>query len=163
LPWRKAESIFILLAVYTGRRREAVLSLRWANVSLASATIDFKREGGVETKKRRGAVKMHRKLLGHLRRAKARQEAGDLDYVIRWNNHRVHDVRKSFAAAVEGARLGKRVTPHVLKHTSASWLLQGGVSIWDASQFLATSPDTVQRVYGHHCPEHQERALKVFR
>ena len=59
-------------------------ALRWHQVDLVRGTIDFRRPGEAETKKRRGQVSIHRKLLGHLRRAKARQNAGDLDFVIQW-------------------------------------------------------------------------------
>jgi integrase len=149
-------------SVYTGRRKEAVLSLRWGNVNLSNGTIDFRREGRVESKKRRGAVRVHRKLLGHLQRIKRQRGAGELDYLIQWHGRRIHNVKESFAAAVEGAGLGRRVTPHVLKHTCASWLLRSGVSLWDAAQYLATSASTIEKTYGHHAPEHQERALRAF-
>jgi integrase len=46
--------LFMLLAIYTGRRKEAILSLRWANVDLDNGTIDFRRQGQAETKKKRG-------------------------------------------------------------------------------------------------------------
>jgi integrase len=152
----------ILLAVYTGHRKEAVSALRWHQVDLVNGTIDYRRPGEAETKKKRGKVNIHRKLLGHLRRAKARQNAGDLDFVIQWGGRRAKDIKKSFAAAVARSGISKRITPHTLKHTSASWMLQRGVSIWDVADFLSTSVRTIEKVYGHHCPSHQERALKAF-
>ena len=152
----------ILVAIYTGRRKETVSALRWHQVDLIRGIIDFRRPGEAETKKRRGQVSIHRKLLGHLHRAKARQSAGDLDFVIQWEGRRAKDIKKSFARAVALSGISKRVTPHTLKHTSASWMLQNGVSIWDVADFLATSVRTIEKVYGHHCPSHQERALKAF-
>jgi integrase len=76
----------ILLAIYTGRRKETVSALRWHQVDLARGIIDFRRPGEAETKKRRGQVSIHRKLLGHLRRAKVRRSAGDLDFVTQWGD-----------------------------------------------------------------------------
>jgi len=153
----------ILLLVYTGRRKDAVLGLRWAQVDFERGVIDYRRGGVAETLKRRGVVKAHRKLLGHLRRAKVCQGAGEMDFVIQWGGHRVKDIKKAFAAAAGRSGINKRITPHTLKHTAATWLLQDGVSLWDASQYLSTSMETLERVYGHHCPSHQERALKAFR
>ena len=150
------------LPLFTGRRKGAITSLRWRQVDLVNGTIDFRRPGEAETKKRRGKVRIHRKLLGHLRRAKARQNAGDLDFVIQWGGGHVKDIAKSFASAVALSGIDKHVTPHTLKHTCITWLLQAGVSIWDVADFVATSPRTIQEVYGHHCPSHQERALKAF-
>jgi integrase len=130
-------------------------------VNLEKGVIDYRRPGAAETLKRRGVVKAHRKLLGHLRRAKI--NAGEMDFVIQWGGHRVKDIKKAFAAAVERSGINKRITPHTLKHTAATWLLQDGVSLWDAAQYLSTSMETLEKVYGHHCPSHQERALKAFR
>lgn len=152
----------MLLAIYTGRRKEAVSALRWYQVDLVNGIIDYQRPGESETSKRRGKVAIHRKLLGHLRRAKVRQQSGDLDFVLQRGGRRVRDIKKSFATAVERSGIHKRVTPHTLKHTSATWMLQQGVSIWDVADFLATSVRTIEKVYGHHCPSHQERALKAF-
>jgi integrase len=150
--------LFMLIAVYTGRRKQAILGLRWAKVDLINGKIDFRRN--VESNKRRGVVAAHRKLLGHLRRA--RQNAGDLDYVIQWGGRRIGDIRRAFAEAVQVAGLNKHVTPHTLKHTCATWLVQGGTPLLDVARFLATSMATIERVYAHHCPEQDERALRAF-
>jgi integrase len=34
---------------------------------------------------------------------------------------------------VELAGLPGKVTPHVLRHTAATWLMRRGVSIWEAA------------------------------
>jgi integrase len=60
--------LFMLLAVYTGRRKEAILGLRWANVDLVNRIIDFRRKGQPEKKnKKRGVCSIYDGLLGHLR------------------------------------------------------------------------------------------------
>ena len=154
--------LMILMALYTARRKEAISALRWHQVDLVNEIIDFRRRGEAETTKKRGRVKIHRKLLGHLRRVKARQNAGDLDFVIQWGGRRAKDIKKSFARAVELSGLQKRVTPHTLKHTCISWMLQNDATIWDVADFAATSVRTIEKVYGHHCPSHKERALKAL-
>jgi integrase len=75
------------LAILLLGRKEAVLSLRWGQVNLEKGVIDYRRPGAAETLKRRGVVKAHRKLLGHLRRAKI--NVGEMDFVIQWGGHRV--------------------------------------------------------------------------
>src|SRR5262249_57267435 len=45
---------FILIGLYTGRRKEAILSLRWPQVDLNSRPINFEIEGRRRTRKRRG-------------------------------------------------------------------------------------------------------------
>ena len=46
--------LFILLGLYTGRRKEAILSLRWPQVDLDARLIDFETPGRERTKKRAG-------------------------------------------------------------------------------------------------------------
>jgi integrase len=63
-------ALFILIRTYTGRRKEAILSLRWPKVDLARRKIDFRREGVAETKKKPGQCAIPSRLLPHLRRAR---------------------------------------------------------------------------------------------
>ena len=64
--------LFVLLGIYTGRRKEAILSLRWSQVDLEAGLIDFETPGRERTKKRRGKVPIPAKLLPHLKRARKR-------------------------------------------------------------------------------------------
>jgi len=50
------------------------------------------------------------------------------------------------------------VTPHVLRHTCATWLMQAGVPRWEAAGYLGMTVETLQRVYGHHHPDHLQEA-----
>jgi integrase len=142
--------LFILLGLYTGRRKEAILSLRWAQVDLEAGVIDFRKTGEIETNKKRGRAKIPPRLLPHLRRARLR--GSDLGYVVHDNGVRIKDIKKGFAAACKRAGL-EGVMPHTLKHTASTWLMQQGVPTWQASGFLATSEETLIRVYGHHHPD----------
>lgn len=152
--------LFILLGLYTGRRKEALLSLRWPAVDLrAGGLVDFRRPGEVETKKRRGRVKIPRRLMIHLRNA--RKRGTDLGHVVNDAGQPIGDVKRSFQSACERAGLTD-VTPHTLRHTCATWLMQAGVDKWKAAGFLAMSLDTLERVYGHHHPDHDGGAGEVF-
>jgi integrase len=62
---------------------------------------------------------------------------------VELNSKAVASVRKSFEAAVRAAGLGADVTPHILRHTCATWLMQRGVNPWDAAGFLGM---TVQQL-----------------
>ena len=64
--------LFVLIALYTGRRKEAVLSLRWPQVDLEAGLIDFEISGRRRTNKKRGRVPIPQWLLPHLRRARTR-------------------------------------------------------------------------------------------
>jgi integrase len=125
-PARLHMPLFILLGLYTGRRKEALLSLRWPQVDLTAGRIDFEIQGRKRTNKRRGVVPISRRLLPHLKRA--RRRGTDLGYVLHRNGKRILDIKKGFAAACGRAGL-EGVTAHTLRHTAATWLMQRGTPI----------------------------------
>nr|WP_320416121.1 tyrosine-type recombinase/integrase [Bradyrhizobium roseus] len=65
-------------------------------------------------------------------------------------------VKTGFASAVRLADLDVstgNVTPHTLRHTAATWLMQRGAAMWDAAGFLGMSEKTLRETYGYHHPE----------
>ena len=71
--------------------------------------------------------------------------------------------RKGWDRARELAGLGEDVTPHVLKHTCITWLLQNRVPIWEVAGFVGTSEKVIRDVYGHHSTGSLERsANRIF-
>jgi integrase len=149
--------LFVLMGLYTGRRKEAILSLRWPQVDLEAGRIDFEIAGRRRTKKKRGLIPIPARLLPHLRRA--RKRGSDLGYVIHINGERVGDIKKGFGAACARAGL-EGVTPHVLRHTAATWLMQRGTDMWEASGFLSMSMRTLEQTYGHHHPDFMRKAAE---
>ena len=151
--------LFILIGLYTGQRKEAILSLRWPMVDLERGLIDFNIPGRKRTKKRRSVAAIPPQLLTHLRHA--RRRGSDLGHVVNENGSALADIKRGFASACERARL-EGVTPHTLRHTCATWLMQLGVPKWEAAGFLAMSLDTLERVYGHHHPDYASNAANAF-
>ena len=142
--------LFILLGLYSGRRKEAILSLRWPQVDLSAQTIDFEISGRRRTNKRRGIVRIPPRLLPHLQRAWRR--GSELGYVLHVNGKRIGDIKQGFAAACQRAGL-QGVSPHTLRHTAATWLMQTATDPWEASGFLSMSLETLHRVYAHRHPD----------
>ena len=149
--------LFILIGLYTGRRKEAILSLRWPQVNFEARTISFEVPGRRRTNKKRGIIPIPPRLLPHL--ARARKRGNDLGHVLHIDGKRIGDIKKGFAAACKRAGIAG-VSPHTLKHTAATWLMQGGTDPWQAAGFLSTSVETLLRVYGHHHPDYQREAAE---
>lgn len=153
---------FILIALYTGTRKDAILRMGFEPNTVGGwfdleRNIMFRRsEGERQTKKRRTPAKIPRQLAAHLRRWKA---SGD-HWAVSYQGARVGDIKRAFSKAVTEAGIA-HCTPHTLKHTAITWALQNGASIWDAAGYFATSPETIEKVYGHHSPAFQESALKA--
>lgn len=145
--------LFVALALYTAARRRALLSLRWDAVDLAARRIDF---GAGMGNKRRGIVPICEPL--HELLIQARRGA-TTHYVIEAGGKPVADVKTGFLAAVRRAGLTD-VTPHVLRHTAATWMAADGVPLADIAMFLADSEATVERVYRKHTPDYLMRAAR---
>jgi integrase len=59
--------------------------------------------------------------------------------------------------ALEAAGVAKRV-PYSLRHTYASLSIAAGVSLFELSRFMGTSPQMLDRTYGHLLPDARDRA-----
>ena len=146
--------LFVLLGLHTAARMKAILDLTWDQVDLEHRLIDYRKPDEVHTKKRRSPVPINETLSVALTEAKERAES---DWVIEHGGGGVSSIRHGFEFACERAGL-KDVTPHVLRHTAVTWMLQRGVSPWDVCGMADLTLDTVQRVYAHHHPDFLRKA-----
>jgi len=156
---------FILLGLYTGTRHAAICSaalmptIGRGHVDLERGVFYRRAEGAHETKKRQPPVRLPERLLAHLRRWERLGIAKRA--VVEWNGKPVRSVRKGFAAAVRAAGLDDTVTPHVLRHTAATWAMQNGADLWQAAGFLGMTAELLQGRYGHHHPDFQREAAEA--
>jgi integrase len=149
--------LFVILAITTAARTEAILQLEWTKVDFVAGTIDFREPDGVvdplskQARKGRALVPMTPEARAMLLEA---YEGRQTDHVIEWDGEPVKKVRKAFAAAVRRAGLDMRVTPHTLRHTALTWLEEEGFSIDTISALAAHSgPEITRKVYLHSSPE----------
>jgi integrase len=156
---------FILIALYTGTRHDAILRLQWIRntasgwIDLASGVLYRRAAGSVDSIKRRPPVPIPPRLLPHLRRWRGLTRR----YVIEYAGHPIRSQeRRAWRTARELAGLGADVTPHVLRHTCATMLLQLGVSVYDVAGVLGTTEDIIRRTYGHHAHDHLRQAVTAF-
>jgi len=77
--------------------------------------------------------------------------------IIHYRGRPVARMKKAWARVVREAGLGPDVTPHVLRHTCASWALWNGATIWAVAGLIGADASTVERVYGHHRKPDSER------
>ncbi len=151
---------FFLIGLYTGTRSGAVRLLAWMPtttggwVDLEHGVMHRRAEGAAESKKRRPPIRIPTRLLGHLRRWQALD--GDAAvYVVRRRGEPLFRQRRSWEWVRKRAGMDPGLTPHILRHTAATWMMQGGINLWDAAGFLGMSPEILWRVYGHHHPDWQ--------
>ncbi len=144
---------FILLAYGTASRRAAVEKMEWTQVNFARKTINLAKTGERKTCKRRPTVPMVdlQVLL------QSRFEKRTNQWVLGSNRDLFYDFQKTLKKAGleeveerDGRPAGK-ITPHVLRHSRATHLLEDGASIFAVAKLLGDTVTTVQRVYGHIC------------
>jgi integrase len=99
-------------------------------------------------------------LLAHLRRWHGKGIVKE--HFVEWNGAPVATVKTALKTAVRLAKLPGKITPHTLRHTAATWLMQNGVSMWRAAGFLGMSVETLDRVYGHHHPDYFSDAAEAI-
>ncbi len=159
---------FILIGLYTGTRHAAILSLRWLPspdggwIDVDKAIIHRKGFGERETHKRRSPARIPDRLMAHLRRWHRIDSAQGIVGVVTWGGKQLKKERRAWSETAKVAGLGPEVTPHVLRHTCATWALSSGMNYWDVAALLATSVQMIEATYGHHSPEFQTAAKSAF-
>jgi integrase len=153
---------FILIAIYTGSRAGTVLTASprrgqgLSYVDLDAGIFYRLAEGARLTNKRQPPVPLPPRLLAHLRRWVSKRLVSQR--FVEWHGQPVQSIKTAFKTAVRLAKIPGTVTPHTLRHTAATWLMQSGVDKWEAAGFLGMSVEMLDRVYGHHHPDHLRRA-----
>ena len=161
--------LFVRIGLATGARPGAITALQWRHVDLERGRVDFRASGQRrrEEGEKKGAgkkaalVPISEDLVDELRAAR---RIAQTDHVIEFAARPVASVKKSFAAAVKRAGLSPDVTPHILRHSAATWMAQAGVPMWQIAGFLGhSSVAMVEKVYGHHSPEFMSQGRDALR
>lgn len=155
---------FILIGQYTGTRAGSIASAS-PDAAIGRSYVDLDRgvfyrlaQGKAATNKRQPPVPVPKRLLAHLRRWKRLKLIAR--HFVEFNGVAVLSVKTAFKRAVKLAGLPGKVTPHTLRHTAATWLMQAGVDPWEAAGYLGMSVETLLRVYGHHHPDYMKNAVE---
>ncbi len=170
---------FILISAATGARKSAVLSLKWDQVyiprpedvpkgelvyNFATDTaggrpyIDF---GTAVGNKHRPTFP-----IGHspaLLRWLLFEADRESEYVITRHGKPLADVKKGLAALLADAGISKDVTPHSLKHTAITWMVQANVPFSTIADLTKTSEKILKKHYSHHRPDYHAQLAELPR
>lgn len=155
---------FLLIGCYTGTRAGAIAS---ASVKKETGKSFVDLDAGLyyrlaigkqATKKQQPVAPLPPRLLAHMRRWVDRGIVKE--NFVEYRGLPVKRVKKGFASAVRLAKVAIKVTPHTLRHTAATWLMQAGVDEWVAAGYLGMSVEVLRAVYGHHHPDYMKQAVE---
>lgn len=149
---------FLVLALETAARVQALLDLTWDRVDFETGMISLNVPGRRKTKKRRAEVPMSKSLRPFLERAYA-ERINDLvlDSKLPIWTALQHIAIEAGLAPKQTLRSGKKptatgISPHVLRHTAATHMARRGVSLFLISKVLGNSISVVEKVYAKHMP-----------
>ena len=147
--------LFVMVALHTLQRPNAIFALRVEQVKFNEGLIDFLPAEGIQTRKRRPVVPISETLWPLLEEAVADSMTG---YVIEHDDRPINSVRTAFNKARDRAGLPPEVTPYTLRHTGATLLLSLGVPIREVSGMLGHTEQQTTELYGKHHPEFLKKA-----
>lgn len=150
--------LFLMLALYTGARKTAILQLTWDRVRDDNKIINYQLPDAPLTKKRRAIVPTTQKLQHKL--SQARKQATS-PYVIEYRGKRVLNIKHAWKLTLERSGID-HCTPHDLRHTCATWMMREGVKASRIAAMLATTEKMIEKVYGHHAPDYLQDAISAL-
>lgn len=155
---------YLVLLYVTASRRGAIEKLEWSQVDFERRIIHLNKPGQAATKKRRPTVPMGKSydILQQMYENKQNK------YVLGNNTDRYRQfntlLKRANLVEVEerDGRPKGYVTPHVLRHTRATHLLESGMSIYSVAQLLGDNATTVEKIYAHACTKTLNDELEKF-
>lgn len=157
---------FLIVALYTGSRSARVWQASFVRekgrpfIDLDQGVFYRLPETEQESaNKRAPPIRIPPRLLAHMRR----WQRNGAKYVVEYQGRAV-DPKRAFRNLVDET-LGEDaadVVRHTMRHTAATWLMQGGVDMWQAAGYLGMTKETLEKTYGHHHPDHQGQVGAAF-
>ena len=89
------------------------------------------------------------------------KEAARTDHVIEFRGQRVTSIKAAFRRQL-CKECCIKASPHVLRHTAATWLVMDGVPLREVARLLGNGEAMVEKVYGKHSPDYLRRAVSAL-
>jgi integrase len=147
---------FFLIGWYSGTRRAKICSLTWSMINLKTGIMERLPPGMTEPRNKKAPpMRMGKRLMAHLKRWK-RMDGKGAEFVVHFRGKQIKRPVRSWERARIAAKLPKYITPHVLRHTRATNMMQQKKDPWEAAKALGMSLEMLTKVYGHHHPDWQK-------
>lgn len=139
----------VTFAVLTGMRRGEIINLRWSDVDFDQRLLRVQNSDTFTTKTgKRRSVPMNETVF-RLLWTMSLAPKGEYVFMYQGFKMRPDLVTHKFRHCLRKSGLDKKIHFHSLRHTFATWLVQGSVSIYEVQKLLGHSSITVTQVYSH--------------
>lgn len=144
----------VAIGVLTGLRRRELLSMTWDWIDFTRRVLVVKNTSSFTTKSKHSRmVPLCPEVLTILLARHERLHASQSLVFARKGKPMDEDyVTHQFKAFVRGAGLPEELHFHSMRHGFASWLVQGGVSLFQVGKLLGHSSTHVTEIYAHLVP-----------
>ncbi len=147
---------FFIIGWYTGTRRSKICGLRWSMVDLKTGIMQRQEPGTPQAKNKKAPpVRMGARLKAHMRRWK-RMDGKKAEFVITYQGKRVKNPIRVWTETRIASKLPVHITPHILRHTRATNMMQQRKDPWEAAKALGMSLQMLTDRYGPHHPDWQK-------
>jgi integrase len=137
-------------AVLTGLRMRSMLSLTWDRIDMKAAKLWI--PGEQMKAGRTHGLPLTKEAIGVLKKLQKRNTKGK--HVFQWKDKPIDDCNtKAFQDALQRAGI-VGANWHSLRHTYASWAVQGGVTLQELMQLMGVSSYQIVLRYAHLAPDH---------
>ena len=137
-------ALVLSLLYYAGLRLSEARKLRWEDIDEKRKIIHIKDAKGSKDR----VVFLHKNLLSALNASGKK----DKEYVLlseRGNKYTERSIQEIVKAASKKAAIRKKITPHTLRHSFATHLLEGGADIRHIQELLGHANLQTTQIYTH--------------
>ena len=149
--------LILMFLYYTGIRLDEIVNLKWEDIDFQRGTIHLKTAKGDKER----VVFFHEKLKTFIEYFNLKKDG----YVFLSNfgkKYNKRTIQKIVSNAAKKAGISKKVTPHILRHSFATHLLEAGADIRHIQKLLGHSNLQTTQIYTHINKERLKSIHKMF-
>jgi integrase/recombinase XerC len=149
----------VTVAVSTGMRLGELLNLRWEQVDINNRLIHVMNGNGFTTKSKKNRRLPMTDILVQIFTERREQAVCELVFHRRGHKAEPGYISKRFKKYVRAAGVNPRLRFHSLRHTTASWMVQSGVSVYQVQAVLGHANVATTQRYAHLQPSNLADAV----
>jgi len=153
------EKVAIELLYACGLRVSELVGLKWENISLESGYVRCIGKGGKERIIPIGEVTV-RLVESYFNQERARRKKGVSPFLLREDGKAINRYDVWRLMKMMGKKLGKSISPHTLRHTFATHLLENGADLRVVQELLGHSDISTTQIYTHVSRRHIRETYK---